>query len=309
MTSFSLLDVNGVKNIMHISVTRRQYKDNDVVSTSTFHWIKDQEGVFAWSEVGNYGVYDESLGQEVIIAYQGKHRELELVKTMQPDQVFVDVILTDNTSHDRHYFNEDGYDEFIASANLDISLDHTTTTKVFWMRCHDLLEQLLAERDNFLEKLNICHQVYETEAFPGFGFEVVKPITAPQQEVATIDAEVIETETSIILKGLTIDENGIIHDQSGQPLDGEWTNGPFLSSVRVAPEGVTPPDDGSSNNPPVDASSDDGQTEDGVPVWIAAACKYEIENFVDNEVKDEEEKAITVGGEDNTQNKGNDELH
>ncbi len=294
---------------MQLSVTRRQYKeDHDVSSSSTYHWMKDQEGVFAWSEVGNYGDYDESLGQEVIITYRGKHWELELVKTIHPDQSFVDVILTDLYSHDQHFFNEEGYDEFIASANIDISCDHSTTTKIFWMRCHEILDQLLAEKGNFLEKLNICHQVYETENFPGFGFEVTKPIAAPQQE-ESIDAEVVETETSTILKGLTLGEDGEIYDRSGKPLGGEWVLGPFLSNIGVASEGVAPSNDGSSNNPPVDTGSDNGEPEYGVPIWIAAACEYKIEGLVDDEVEDQEEKAVAVGSEDDTQSKGNDELH
>lgn len=259
---------------MQLSVTRRQYNDNEAVFASTFHWIKDQEGIFAWSEVGNYGEHYNNLGHEIIVSYQGEHWELELVKTVHPDQVFVDVILTDRSSHDRHYFNEDGYDEFIASANLDITWDHTTTTRVFWMRCHELLDQLLEVKENadFLTRLNICHQVYETKEFPGFGFHLEKP-----------------KEREDIKEPQSLEDS--------------------LSSVRIASEGVSPSNDSTTNNPPVDTSSNDSQSEYGIPVWIAAACKYEVEGLVDDEIEDQEEKPVAIGGEDNTQSKGNDELH
>lgn len=285
---------------MQLSVTRRQYtSENELVSSSTFHWIKDEEGSYAWSEVGDYGEHYNNLGHEIMISYRGQHWELELVKTVHPNQVFVDVILSDPHSHDQYFFNEDGYDQFVASAFIDATLDHDNTTRVFWSKCHDMLDHLLEAKENvdFLTRLNICHQVYETEKFPGFGFRVEKPV---EQPVAQIDAEITEKGDCLVLRDLTIDKDGNIFDRSGQPLQGEWTHGPFLGDVGVTSEGITPPDNSPTNDPPVDTSSDDGQPKYGVPIWIAAACEYEVEDLIDDEIQDQKEETITVGSENNT---------
>ena len=347
---------------MTLSVTRRQYNDNEVASTSTFHWVKNDEGVFNWLEVGDYTEHYDNLGQEVIVAYHGTRWDLELVKTTYPDQIAIsliaidpnnrnqcfvdedcydeitDVIVKDLQSNDQYYFDKDCYDKFDVSDGIDVTLDHTTTTRVFWMKCHEILKKLLEarEKDEFLKNLSVCHQIYEDKEFPGFGFHLENPLASLQQlpveeeiQVLSISDELpveeeiqalsisdelpVEEEIQALSisdelpveedydgKIFTLTPDGLIIDENNQPLKGEWLHGPLLGRVGIDSEGVTPPGNGSANNPTVDASSDDSQSEYGIPVWIATPSEDEIKEFVDDEIDNQEDKPVAVGSEDNT---------
>lgn len=269
--------------MIHLNVTYRQYnEDTRTVFSSTFHWIKNKDGIPVWSEVGDYNENYVSFGQEVIISYRGKHWDLELVKTINPNEVLIDVILTDLSTYDQHYFDEQKYDLYVKSADTDITHDYDNLTRVFWVKCNEILDEFIVikTKDELLKNLDICHQIHEGENFPGFIF-------GSEQQEQPVKEEIIEKEITETLEYLTLDEDVVTIEDSS------------LGSVGITSEGITPTDDGTTNDPTINTSSNDGQTEDGVPKWITSSCEDKIESFVDDKINNEEKEPITIRGEDN----------